>query len=144
MQSINKNRGLLIAGYSFGDYYINKMFYRMHQVHGDDCRVVLIDYWDIAKFIMEYESDDDAKPITDKDLSPRLFEHYFDYNCGNIEAMMFVKRVVHQDSDVWRHFKNLSLTGPMVSDNGNMMLFIGGMRKAIENHGKEIMEFLRS
>ena len=32
----------------------------------------------------------------------------------------------------------------MVSDNGNMMLFIGGMRKAIENHSKEIMEFLRN
>ncbi len=144
MQSINKNRGLLIAGYSFGDYYINKMFYRMHQVHGDACRVVLIDYWNIAKFIKESESDDDAKPITDKDLSPRLFKHYFDNGCGNIETMMFVKRVVHHDWDVWKHFKSLSLTGPMVSDNGNMMLFIGGMRKAIENHSKEIMEFLRN
>ncbi len=120
------------------------MFYRMNQAHGENCRVVLIDYWNIAKYIMDSEVDDNTDTITDMDLRPRHFEHYFDVGGGNIEAMLFVKRVVHNDWDVWRHFKNLSLSGPMVSDNGKMMLFIGGMRNAIEKHGQEIIDFLKS
>lgn len=142
-QSIYRNRSILIAGYSFGDYYINKMLYRMHQAHEENCRVVMIDYWNIAEFIKDLEFDD-TKTITDMDLRPRDFEHYFDVGNGNIEAMMFVKRIVHYDWDVWKHFKNLSLSGPMVSDNNQMMLFIGGMRNAIEKHGQEIIAFLKS
>ena len=35
-----------------------------------------------------------------------------------------------------------TLTGPMVSDNGCLMLFVGGFKSAVEKHGDEIMKFL--
>lgn len=139
---ITQNTGLLIAGYSFSDQYINQMFYRMFQAHGDKARVVLIDYWDIAGFYMNTEADEGEPEPTDSDLKPRYFEHFFTLGQGNDEMLMFIKRVAHRDMDVWNHFDKLSLTGPMISDNGCLMLFIGGFKNAIENYGKEIMKFL--
>lgn len=50
----------------------------------------------------------------------------------------------HRDYDVWDHFNQLSLAGPMISDNGRLMLFIGGFKNAIEKHGDEIIQFLKS
>lgn len=41
------------------------------------------------------------------------------------------------------YFNQLSLSGPMVSDNGCLMLFIGGFKAAIEKHGDEIINFLK-
>ena len=57
--------------------------------------------------------------------------------------LLFIKRIAHRDMDVWNHFDQLSLSGPMVSDNGCLMLFIGGFRAAIEKHGEEIITFLK-
>lgn len=139
---ITQNTGLLIAGYGFGDRYINQMFYRMFQAHGDKTKVVLIDYWDMAGYYMDNEADERDPEPTDADMNPRYFEHYFTLEHGNDEMLMFIKRVTHHDVDVWNHFNRLSLTGPMISDNGCLMLFIGGFNNAIENHGKEILKFL--
>ena len=139
---ITQNRGLLIAGYSFGDRYINQMFYRMFQAHGDKTRVVLIDYWDMTGYYMDNEADEGDPEPTDADMNPRYFEHYFTLEHGNVETLMFIKRVTHHDVDVWNHFNRLSLTGPMVSDNGCLMLFVGGFKSAVEKHGDEIMKFL--
>ncbi len=140
---ITKNQGLLVAGYSFSDYYINQVFYRMFQAHGDKSRVVLIDYWDLQRFYSEEEADDESDVLEEKDLHPRIIEKFFTLNYGNDEMLMFIKRVTHRDMDVWEHFDRLLLTGPMVSDNGSLMLFIGGFKNAIDKHGEEIMRFLR-
>lgn len=141
---IARNNGLLIAGYSFSDPYINQMFYRMFQAHGNKTRVVLIDYWNMARFYANNEADDKGDVLTDEDLRPRYFDHFFELDYGNDEMLMFIKRVAHYDWDVWNHFVKLSLTGPMVSENGNLMLFIGGFKEAIENHDEEIIRFLNS
>ena len=141
---ISENNALLIAGYSFSDYYINQMFYRMFQAHGEKSRVVLIDYWNMKGFYKDQEADDDSDVLKDEDLRPSYFEKFFTLNYGNDEMLMYIKRVSHKDYDVWQHFDKLSLTGPMVSDNGCLMLFIGGFREAIEKHGAEIMKFLKS
>lgn len=141
---IAQNNGLLIAGYSFGDYYINQMFYRLFQLHGETAKVVLIDFWDIAKYYSENEADEGEPALTDSELRPRYFEHYFTLDHGNNEILLFVKRAAHRDYDVWDHFNQLSLTGPMISDNGRLMLFIGGFKNAIEKHGDEIIQFLKS
>lgn len=139
---IARNNGLLIAGYSFGDYYINQMFYRLFQLHGESAKVVLIDFWDLAKYYKENEADEGDPALTDEELRPRYFEHFFTLDYGNNETLLFVKRAAHRDYDVWEHFNQLSLTGPMISDNGRLMLFIGGFKSAIENHGDEILKFL--
>ena len=140
---ITKNQGLLVAGYSFSDYYINQMFYRMFQAHGDKSRVVLIDSWDLQRFYSEEEADDESDVLEEKDLHPRIIEKFFTLNYGNDEMLMFIKRVTHRDMDVWEHFDRLLLTGLMVSDNGSLMLFIGGFKNAIDKHGGEIMRSLR-
>ena len=141
---IQKNNSLLIVGYSFGDKYINNMFYRMSQIHGDKKRVVLIDFWNMQSVYDElYKDSGDRADVTDNDLSARFFEQYFSLNNGNDEALMFIKRVAHHDYDIWHHFNRLSLTAPMVSDNGQLMLFIGGFKTAVTQYGEEIIKFLK-
>ena len=44
---ITQNPGLVIAGYSFGDLYCNNLLERIHHLHGEQRRIVLIDYWNI-------------------------------------------------------------------------------------------------
>lgn len=140
---IMKNRGLLIVGYSFGDKYINNMFYRMSQIHGDDKRVVLIDFWNMQTIYEElHRGPKDHPNVSDDDLTARLFEQHFAQEYGNVEALMFVKRVAHHDLDIWNHFDCLSLTALMVSDNGQLMLFIGGFKTAVTQYGNRIQEFL--
>lgn len=139
---ITQNHGLLISGYSFGDNYINNMFYRMYQAHGLKTRVVLIEFWDIASFVQKHEADDPKANVLDSDLSPRIFNRYFTIERCNDNELLFIKRISHIDCDVWKHFNKLSLSGPMISDNGMLMLFIGGFRNAIEKHRNEIINFL--
>ena len=138
-----QNSSLLIAGYSFSDPYINQIFYRMFQLHRNKTRVVLIDYWDIAGYYKDKDAVDENDTLKDGDLKPRYFEHYFMLDHGNDEMLLFIKRIAHRDMDVWCHFNQLSLAGPMVSDNGCLMLFIGGFKTAIEKHRNEIMKFLK-
>lgn len=138
-RSIYTNKGLLIAGYSFGDKYVNNALYRMSQCHGNKMRVVLIDFWNVGGFC---EKEEGYVPKNDSELSRYTFQHYFEYGYGNAEMLLFIKRIAHQDYPLWTHFDRLSLKGPMVSDNGQLMLFIGGMKDALANHGQEIYEFL--
>lgn len=139
LRSVRNNKGLLIAGYSFGDKYVNNVLTRMSQCHGDEKRVVLIDYWDIKGFCKKNNEDD---VVCEDSINPRIFEHFFSSGDGNGEMLMFIKRIVHQDCSVWNNFKSLSFTGPMVSNNDQLMLYIGGMRDALENHKQEIYNFL--
>lgn len=141
--SIKKNNSLLIAGYSFGDKYINHIFYRMSQMHGNNKRIVLIDYWNIGGYIRELNDDEDSV-YDDNNIHPRIFESYFYEEFSNGEELMFIKRVAHHDTDVWEHFDHLSSTEPMVSDNGQLMLLIGGMKHSLENYTNEIYKFLNS
>ena len=140
---ITNNRGLLIAGYSFGDPYINGTFYRMAQVHSDKTRVVLIDFWNIDTYYQEEIVGRKDVKLKDRELSAYLFEKYCNSEYCNEEMWMFIQRIVHHGLDAWKHFDKLSLKGPMVSDNGCLMLFIGGFRDAIEKYGDEILRFLK-
>ena len=136
------NRGLIIAGYSFGDNYVNHIINRMSQLHGDNKRIVLIDYWDLRKTIATYGDEESGEKYDDECLSPDIFENLFaNVLCSN-EKLLFIKRIVHHDTDVWKHFNCLSMTKPMISDNGQLMLCIGGMKNTLQNHADDILSFL--
>ena len=51
----------MIAGYSFGDLYVNQIIERMELIHGNSKRVVLIDWWPLQV------SDDAITDVTDPD-----------------------------------------------------------------------------
>lgn len=141
--AIQRNRSMLIAGYSFGDKYINHIFYRMSQMHGDNKRIVLIDYWNIGGYIRELNDDEDSEYDVNN-IHPRIFESFFYGENANGEQLMFIKRIAHHDWDIWEHFDHLSLTEPMVSDNGQLMLLIGGMRYSLEHYRAAVHSFLQS
>lgn len=142
MHSTCNNRSLIIAGYSFGDNYVNHIINRMSQLHGDNKRIVLIDYWNLRKTIAECCDEESGQKYNDECLSPNIFENLFaDVLCSN-EKLLFIKRMVQHNLDVWRHFNCLSMTKPMISDNGQFMLCIGGMKNALQNYACDILNFL--
>lgn len=142
MNSTCRNRGLLIAGYSFSDKYVNHIINRMSQLHGINKRVVLIDYWNLKSYIAEYSDGECGEKYNDDYLSASIFENLFEHKLCKNEMLLFIKRMVHHDTDVWRHFNRLSMSKPMISDNGQFMLCIGGMKNTLVNHADEIMSFL--
>lgn len=139
-RSIIRNHPLLIVGYSFGDKYINHMLNRMNQLHGNGKRVVLIAFWGIQ----EWARNELGEQLTNNNLSPRIFEQYIASNKVANDEILFIKRMAGYDYDIWNHFNKLSLSEPMVSDNHQLMLVIGGFKQAVNNHEIEIIAYLNS
>lgn len=137
-RSIIKNNSLLIVGYSFGDKYLNHMMTRMNQLHGEDKRIVLIAYWGIK----DWAKDELGAALTNDNVNSSIFEQYIDLNKVSNDELLFIKRIAHHDYDIWHHFNKLSLSEPMISDNGQLMLLIGGFKESIDNHKSEILSFL--
>lgn len=139
---ILRNNALLLVGYSFGDLYMNHVIQRMELIHGKRKRVVLIDYWPL------YEEEAIAS-IDDPDRRTGLIrgmmrEHaegdgmshpFGDFLCRMTDTKMF--------DEAATCFQSYDRTGPMVSTNGCLMLFIGGFKAAVE-YKSEIYEFLNS
>lgn len=130
-----KNNALIIAGYSFGDYYVNNELERMRLYHGDGLRVVVVDCW--SKGDYDYDNERDA-------IKARL-EHFDDYELPH-EFITFLCKVMrvgfldyHRDG-----FNKLTYDNYYVSPNKQLMLFVGGWKKAISNYADKIYEFLES
>lgn len=124
---IESNNALLIAGYSFGDLYLNREIERMRLYHGDNWRTVIIDYWDLG---------DDDMSERDK-LKNYLWTHH-----PNQDLVHMILKVAQEpvlDGGIFLE-KN---KGQFVSKNGQLMLFVNGMQDALQ-YQNEIYAFLQS
>lgn len=122
---LNSNK-LLVAGYSFGDLYMNQQLNRMGLVHGKDRRVVLIDFWN------------------PKEIEQFGIENYVLYKVHShmLEFLMMMCEVSHAAGLPEALGYNYPQT-PMFSSNGCLMLLACGMRDAVINYYGEIINFLK-
>lgn len=126
------NNAILIAGYSFGDLYVNYEIERMRLYHGDKLRVVLIDCWgDLKKINKRNEIETLCKYLAD---FPYKNHDLFEFLC---KVMEIAEIDCHIFSEKWKYFQ------PNVSENGRLMLFIGGIKTAFQFRN-EIYQFLQS
>lgn len=137
-----KNNSLLLVGYSFGDVYMNHVIERMELIHGENKRIVLIDWWPI------YDNEEITK-ITDHEqisgvikemMRKWVYEADFNNELGYFLCRMTGKT---QFDEAVMCFQDYDRTGPMVSLNGCLMLFIGGFKAATE-YKEDIYSFLNS
>lgn len=137
------NNRILIIGYSFGDYYVNKMLERINLLHGDDYKVVLIDYWPSLKGHIELENDSTENLV----IYPNMMDHYIEdwddkYNINHNELAFICKVAGCNRYDLWNNMTGLSLDGPIRSKNGRLMLFLGKFSDVAKNYTEEIYKFL--
>ncbi|MBR1580303.1 MAG: SIR2 family protein [Selenomonadaceae bacterium] len=114
------NSGLLIAGYSCNDVYLNNLLIRMTEMHGSGRRIVIINRYDTSKV-------GKAHLVTDNEF--RVFAHLM--NDAYAEPMNF-------DRDEW--FEHGA--GSFVSTDGCVRIYFNGLRDAMINHWDEIIKFL--
>lgn len=133
---IIKNNSLLIVGYSFGDVYTNHVIERMELIHGAKKRIVLIDYWPMGSVGEEYGETGLVKEM----MKQRVYDSNFNNQLG-----FFLCRMTGNTrfEEAVSCFTNYDPQAPMISNNGCLMLFIGGFRAASE-YRKEIYDFLNS
>ena len=140
---VMRNNGLLVVGYSFGDLYINQLLERMELIYGDKKRVVLIDYWklDIEDDVIEKKGEGDVRSVSVKDW---MVQKVWSDEIGKGLGFFLCRMTGETDfKSAVRSFKNYDRKGPMVSENGCLMLFIGGF-KAATAYKDEIYRFLNS
>jgi len=127
---ISQNSSLIIAGYSFGDYYVNLELEHLKLLHGDKLRVVVIDYWNTDKYSQN------------KIVGMCIFLRKLPFE--NHELYMFLCKVMHISTiDEYSYSKIISQDKPFVSENKQLMLFTGGMKLAL-HYKDEIYRFLQS
>lgn len=140
--SIIKNNSLLLVGYSFGDVYLNHVIERMELIHGERKRVVLIDWWPLygdENYDTLAESED-KKSFVREMMKQRMWDSDFNNQLGYFLCRM---SGVTSFEEVAASFRNYDRQGPMVSNNGCLMLFIGGFKAATE-YKDQIYSFLNS
>ena len=141
--SMMRNNSLLIVGYSFGDLYINQILDRMELIHGQDKRVVLIDYWRLMENEETIDSIEDERNRS-WHIRDMMRQKLYDNGINNDLAVFLCRMTGMSDcNNALRSFTSYDRTGPMVSENGCLMLFIGGF-KAASHYQKEIYDFLNS
>lgn len=123
--SLQKNKGLLIVGYSFGDLYVNQLLQKRLLMHGCRHRMVIIDYFP------EWVN------------SGTAFRHFlFDQN---VKMYGFLKSFIDLSFDESFRLKGIefySRDEPIFSQDHRCMFFICGFKKAVELHKDLIYGFL--
>jgi hypothetical protein len=114
-----RNRGLLIAGYSFGDLHFNRQLSRLTRIHGDNRRVVLIDY-----VSPDMRGDNWAPEAAIRDWP-------------GVEMFQAVARLSREDRPLIGRYAN-----PWVSRDGRCRVYLEGFQDAVQNHGTDIINFL--
>lgn len=124
-QSIVNNNKLIIIGYSFGDLYCNQLLERIHYIHKQERRIVIIDYWQIGE--------EHHKLHGGYFLSDNMGQ----FICRAMEVSSFDQAVaqLYDNED-----KN---TGALYSNNGCLMVLPGGFHKAAQAY-EDIIKFLNS
>ena len=139
---MNSN-SLLVVGYSFGDLYINQLLERMELIYGDKKRVVLIDYWKLMVEDEEIEKKPDGEErslFVKEMMSAKLHGNEIGDGLGIFLCTMTGKTDFESAIRSFRHYDRKA---PMISENGCLMLFIGGF-KAASAFKDEIYGFLNS
>ena len=133
-QKLFQNNAIIIAGYSFGDFYINYELERMRLYHGDKFRVVLIDFWSMHNY----------KDVPVSDMIKAYLEFNEPESISNQKAHFISKVIKSGQLDYHKdHFNQLSYDNYYISDNKQLMLFVGGWKKALQ-HRTKIYDFLNS
>lgn len=127
-RKVIENKRLLIIGYSFGDLYLNEIIGLGMSIHGDDFKVSIIDKY--PPYINDY---------------PSLYQHL--QNHCNHSAFDFISRITKDRLAIEPGQKEFPLVvkdyyTPVVSKNGNLMLFMAGFKDAVVLHEKTINSFL--
>lgn len=140
---IMRNNSLLVVGYSFGDLYINQLIERMELIYGDKKRVVLIDHWKLMVEDKEIEKKQEGEERS-AFVKELMVAKVHGNEIGD-ELGMFLCRMTGETmfESALRSFKHHDRKGPMVSNNGCLMLFIGGFKTA-SDYRDEIYGFLNS
>ncbi len=113
------NSRLLIAGYGFGDLHFNRLLSRLTRIHGDNRRVVLIDW------VHPDNRGDNWMPYADIRDWP------------GIQTTQALLRLSRQDRPLEGRYVN-----PWVSRDGLCRVYLEGFQNAVQNHGTEIINFL--
>lgn len=124
-KSLIENRRLLVTGYSFGDLYMNQQLERIRLIHGEDCRIVLIDYWN-QKDVEQYG----VSKFFEYTLSPKIAQ-FLMMMCEESWAANLPKRLSYKSVDE-----------PMYSDNGCVMVLACGLHDAVTKYSNDIYTFL--
>ena len=115
----------------------------MDLIHGDKKRVVLIDYWKLAvddKMIEKKQAGEERSAFIKAVLRDNVWGNKINDGLGYFLCRMTGATDFERAVDSFRSYDR---KGPMVSENGCLMLFIGGFRAAAEYRG-EIYGFLNS
>lgn len=124
-RSIYNSPRLLIAGYSFGDLYLNSILDRMLALHGNRRRIVIITWFPGGKD--DWHSD---PAVLNRDLGWPGMEMLF-----SLGAAM---NSVHPLGD------SLVYHEVLTSPDSCCRIYLGGTQKAFQEHGQEILDFLMS
>lgn len=116
------NPRLLIIGYSFGDVHFNRVLSRLTRHHGNDRRVVLIDYLP-ERCRGEYWIAD-----------PSIIDW------PNNQMFQIVARLAGEINPLHKG----PYSNPWVSQDDKCRIYLDGFKGAIEQHSDEIIEFLMS
>lgn len=127
-QKLILNNALLIAGYSFGDLYLNKEMERMRLYHGDKWRVVLIDKWDFRPYSGLSKKDKVQNYIWGRKL--------------NQDLVRLICKVA-QEGQLEANIFTYNNKGYLVSKNKQLMLFVDGINGALQ-YSIDIYNFLQS
>lgn len=122
---VTDSRKLVIIGYSFGDDYCNQLIERMHALHGNHRRIVLIDFWDIPVYCHRYNGGLYLSHALGRFLS----------RCTHVGNYDEVVRELYQNE--------VHATGLLYSTNGCLMVCPKGFKHAAQ-HLAEIQKFLNS
>lgn len=116
-KSIFENERLLIAGYSFGDLHFNKILEKIVRLHGNNRKIVIITWFDNRQ---PWHPD------------PGVMDWP-----GN-EMFRFIAKSFKESNP----FKSFSFNSPIVSIDGCVQLYLCGFKDAVDNHGRDIIDFL--
>lgn len=139
---ILKNNSLLLVGYSFGDVYMNNVVERMELIHGEKKRIVLIDWWPLhyGEDMTSITNTEEKTGYIKAMMQIHVKDPDFSRGLGAFLCRMTGKT---QFEEAVACFRNYDRTGPMISQNGCLMLFIGGFKAATE-YKDDIYSFLNS
>lgn len=117
--AVLNNPRLLIAGYGFGDLHFNRVLSRLTRVHGDNRRVVIIDFVPTNM----------RPPNWIPDYSARGWP-----NSGTFQTLVQLSR---ERTPLDGRYRN-----PWVSSDDRCRVYLEGFHDTIRDHGADIINFL--
>jgi hypothetical protein len=124
-RSIYKNPGLLIAGYSFGDLYLNSMMTRMLAIHGFKRRIVIVTWF--------------PRSPDEWHFDPAVLTPY----CGwpGMDMLSAFGAFMNSRTPLGTSHR---FQDKLLSNDGCCRIYLGGTQQAFQNYGDEILAFLLS